>query len=284
MAMGQRLKNSLAELLFGFLSLVLILVFCFLDWINIRSVLLIPFISSILVISIFVQIIDFRMLLPFDLEKQYLCEMLDFTKWVFMGATAVYFINWGDNLVLRYFVSMQDIGVYNLGYQFFKGMAVLFSTLGAYFLPFVSENIDNPIKIRDYLYGKRLKLFMGGAIALAFIFFLFPCILSIIYGKSYEGCTTVVRILLIAAAMHFYSVFYVSVFNASKTYKFLYIANVFQVLINIIMNVVLIPPFGIFGAALATVLAYVCKAILLETFFRIKLGPQLGVHSEKIGP
>ena len=29
--------------------------------------------------------------------------------------TAVYFINWGDNLVLRCFVSMEHIGVYNLG-------------------------------------------------------------------------------------------------------------------------------------------------------------------------
>jgi len=43
----------------------------------------------------------------------------------FFGALSMYLINWGDNFVLRSFVSFESIGVYNLGYQIFKGLILL---------------------------------------------------------------------------------------------------------------------------------------------------------------
>lgn len=268
MAMGQRIKDALVELTFGSLSMVLIFVFYFFNWINLQSVLLIYLLSAVVIIIIFFRAIDFKLLLPFNLEKRYLREMFNFTKWVFMGAIAVYFINWGDNLVLRAFVPMADIGTYNLGYQFFKGTVVLISILGVYFLPFISQNINNTVKIREYLYSKRPKILAAGMVVMVIGFFLVPYVLKIIYGEIYQESATVLRILLIGSTFTFYSAFFNPIFHALKRYKFPQIVNVIQIFGNVLLNLILVPKMGIYGAAIATTIAYSCRAIIYEIYFR----------------
>ena len=271
MATGERIKSGLAELAFGALSVSLIFALYFMDYINIRSVLSVYFISAAVLTLCFIWVIDFKILLPLALDKKTLREMFNFTKWVFMGVTAAYFINWGDNLVLRYFVPMADIGVYNFGYQFFKGFTVMLSSIGAYFLPFISEHIDNPSKIREYFYSKRPKIF-AAVIAGAFIVFLAaPAVLNAIYGETYRQGTVVLRILLLAIVAYMHTGFYGPIFNALKKYKFIYTVNVVQVSINVVLNIALIPLLGIYGAAIATVIAYACQAAMYELYFRLKL-------------
>ena len=271
MAMGQRIKHSLAELVFGFSSLVLIFLLYFTGQVNLRMVFLIYPLSAIVLVVAFLKTIDFKQLLPFDLEKQYFYKMFNFTKWVFLGATAVYFINWGDNLVLRYFVSMKDIGIYNLSYQFFKGIMVLFATLGTYFLPFISQHINDPVKVREYLYHKRPMIFCAGATVVVIGFLLVPKILTMLYGETYIESVAVLRVLLIAILIYLYNIFYNPIMNALEKYRFVNVTNVVQVLLNIILNIVLVPVYGIIGAAIATVIAYACKAIMFEIYFRLKI-------------
>ena len=172
---------------------------------------------------------------------------------------------------------MEDIGIYNLGYQFFKGIITFSSILGFYFLPFVSQNINNLSKIRGYLYNKRPKIFAAGTIAIAIIFFLLPSALDILYNGEYYGAINVLRILLIGAVFCTYNTFYNIIYNVAKRYKFLYILSVIQVLINILLNLLLVPVMGIRGAAVATVLAYFFKTIVLELHFWIYMRKYLHI-------
>ena len=278
MATGERIKSSLVELVFGALSVGLIFAFYFADYINIRSVLSVYFISAAVLAVSFIRAIDFKILLPLTLDKKLLREMFDFTKWVFMGVTAVYFINWGDNLVLRYFVPMADIGIYNFGYSLFKGLMVLLSSIGAYFLPFISQHINNPKKVREYLNSKRPKIFVLVLGGLVVVFIFAPYVLNLIYGETYytyERAVEVLRILLLALVMYMYTLFYAPVFNALKEYRFIHTVSVVQVSINVVLNIALIPVLGMYGAAVATVIAYICQAVAFELYFRLKLKRQL---------
>ncbi|MHC4497837.1 MAG: oligosaccharide flippase family protein [Planctomycetota bacterium] len=178
MAMGQRIKRSLAELVFGSLTLILVVLFYVIDAINLRTVFAVYFISALFVLLIFAKAIDINQLRPLGFDRQHFKDMFDFTKWVMLGATAIYFINWGDNLVLRFFASLGDIGSYNLGYQIFKGVTMLTFIIPTYFLPFVSQHIEDSDKIRNYLYNKRPKILAVGAVVIGLLFvihhFLYP--------------------------------------------------------------------------------------------------------------
>jgi len=201
MALGQRIKNSLAELVFGTISVCLVFVFYFTGTINLRTALLIYPISAFILVLIFIMTIDFGKLLPLSIDKRYFREMFNFTKWVMLGATAVYFVNWGDNLVLKLYNTMADIGTYNVGYQVFKGVTTLTFVVGRYFLPFISQHIQDKDKIRDYLYNKRPKILLMGFVAIALLFAFAPYLFKVIFGQVYEGSVTVLRILLVASVI-----------------------------------------------------------------------------------
>ena len=271
MAMGQRVKNALVEFTFGFFSLALIFVLYFLDWINLRTVFSVYPISAGVVIIIFVWLVDFKLLFPFELEREYFGRMFDFAKWIFFGTTALYFINWGDNLVLRYFVSMEDIGVYNVGYQFFKGIVTLTTVIGVYFLPFISQNIGNAEKMRNYLWRKRPKIFTLSVVCILIFFILLPYIFRLIYGDAYQGAVSVLRLLLVGCIFGLHSVFYNNIYVAAKRYKFLQIVNVVQAVIKVGLSLLFIPVMGLMGAATATVLAYFVRALILELHYWTKI-------------
>ena len=170
LALDKRINHSRYFLVVGFTSLVLLLYFYFENNLNISTIFLIYFISSIISTTFFLYQIDFKKLFPFVFDKGLFSDTFHWTKWQIMGLTAVYFINWGDNLVLRYFVSMEEIGIYNLGYQIFKGLISLTFILNSYFLPFVSQNIDNKERMRNYLYVKRPKIMLAGTLCMIFIY------------------------------------------------------------------------------------------------------------------
>lgn len=272
MAMGQRLKNSIAELIFGSLTLSLVFVFYLTDTINLKTVFLIYFISAVFLVFILIWTIDFRQLVSFSIDREVLKDMFNFTKWVMLGATAVYFINWGNNLVLRFFaVSMGDIGTYNVGYQIFKGTVMLTFIVNTYFLPFVSEHIGNETKMRDYLFSKRPKIILMGLVVIGLFFAMAGYLFELVFSDVYEGSVVVLRILLVASVLMLYSIFYDPILHSLNRYRFTQTVNVLQVLLSLLLALLLVPLMGLVGAALATVFAYLFRAVTIEVYFRVKL-------------
>ena len=267
LALGQRIKNSLAELVFGGLTLLLVFAFYLGGAFSLRMVFLVYLIAGLFVGLIFIWFIDFNLLLPICFDKQHFKEMFKFSKWFMLGATAAYFIARGDNFVLRYFRTMDDIGEYNLGYQVFMGLGMLIFIIYTYFLPFISEHIRDSAKMRSYLYSKRPRIFLMGLAVIGLLFVLAPYIFKLI-GRVYEGSTTVLRVLLIAAVLMLYTIFYEPVFNALKKYKFTQTVNVLQVLLNLLLDVLLVPVMGMLGAAVATVIGYSVRTVIYEIYMR----------------
>jgi len=271
MAMGQRIKCSIAELLFGALMLSFVSVLYLTDAIGIRTLFLTYLVSSLLVVLIFVKTIDFDQLLPLGADKSHFKEMFHFTKWVMLGTTAVYFTNWGDNLVLRLYVSMGDIGTYNLAYQVFKGMIALSLIIYVYFLPFVSQHIHDRTKMRDYLYRKRPRIFLLGCLVIAVSLVIGPNIIRAIYGNTYASSSAILRILLVAVVPMLHVVLYAPILNALKKYRVTQTVTTLQVAVNVILNLVLVPKMGLTGAAVATVVAYCFQSVIIEIYFRLRL-------------
>jgi len=81
--------------------------------------------------------------------------------------------------------------------------------------------------------------------------------------------------LLIAAVLALYNIFYEAVFNALKKYRVTQIVNVLHVLLNLVLDIVLVPIMGIKGAAVAAVVSYAVRVAIYETYFRTKIKPVL---------
>jgi O-antigen/teichoic acid export membrane protein len=271
MAMNQRIKNAFVELAFGALTLSFIVVFYFLHWIDLKSVFLSYFLASLLILAVSLFTIDFKMLLPLGFDHSHFSEMFNFTLWGMAGAVSSYLINWAGILLLGYYATIEDSGTYNLAYKFFKGFAILIYITSGYFLPHISENIDNPQKINVYLFHKRPRILLLGIICLAIAWVIMPSILNLLYPNKYADAGLVIRILIIGSAAFLYTAMYYPLFVAMKMYKFIQIATVTQVILNIALSLLFIPRYGLSGAAIATVFSYIYLAIVTEGYYRLKL-------------
>jgi O-antigen/teichoic acid export membrane protein len=270
LAENKRARNSQLDLIFGIVSLFLVFILYVAHNINIGTLFFVYFLSSLVSLVLFLRYVNFNILFPFVFDKEYFVRIFNFTKWQIFGATALYLINWGDNFILRYFVTIDEIGVYNLGYQIFKGISGIILIIHSYYLPVVSQKINDLREIRIYLFDKRPKIVMGGLIILMLLFIVSPFIFRIFYSESYQGAAVVTKILIIAAALELYNIFYVTVFAGLQKYKFIQTTTIIHVIINIFLNILLIPVFGYVGAAIASVSAYVIRNIIYETFVYFK--------------
>ncbi len=278
MALGHRVRSSIAEFVFGLFVLVFVGALYGTGQVRLRTVLLAYPMAGAVATAALLPMVDFKMLRPFALERKCFTEMLHFTKWVFLGATAVYFINWGDNFVLRFFVSMESIGNYNLGYQIFKGIATLTIGVSAYFLPFVNQHLHDAQKMRNYLFSKMRKLLVLGTMLIGLVFVLAPYLFELAYEGAYPHATMILRVLLVGSVAIVYTSLYKPVLDALKEYKFTHTVNVIQVLLNLLLDVLLVPSMGILGAAVATVVACIVKLITYELYFRVKVMRLLGLN------
>lgn len=269
MALGSRIWNAISELLYAVFNVIFIIVFYLTDSLNLQTVFLVYFLSAVLLILAQIWVIDVRLLLPFEIDFSYLKKMFNFAKWVALAATATYFINWGDNIVLRIFVPLKEIGVYNFAYQIFKGLVFTTGIIGQYFLPFITVNIADRGKIKDYLYSKRPRILMLGFTGWLIAVIGIPFAIDFVYGDKYSTSVAVFQILSVAILFRLYTVFYTPVYSALKRYRFTTFATLVQIIINLLLAFALVPHYGIKGAAAATVIAYGIKLIIFEIYYKL---------------
>jgi len=268
LALNKRLHHAIYGIINGIISVAFILILYFFFKLTLENIFLMFLIAPALASLFVLRWIKLDKIFPLVFDKVLFKKMFDYIKWTMMGGTAIYFISWGDNLVLRYFVSISDIGVYNLGYQIFKGIIILISVSKMYFLPSLSQNINDVKKIRNYLYNKRYKIMALGSIILALIMIVLPTIFTTIYGEEYKDSIPVMMTLLISSFFVLYRSFYSTLFEALKRYKFTQLADVFFVTLNILLDIIFVIKFGMVGAAVATAITYIASAVAYEIYFR----------------
>ncbi len=271
-ALGRRVAASVYLCVTaGFSLAYLVLVYVFADF-TLTNVLLMFFIAPIATSTLMWFWVDRGKALPLSYDREALIRLAHFTKWMIMGGAAVYLLKWGDNIILRLFVSMDDIGVYNLGYQFFKGTIMGIDFVKYYFLPFIALHIADPEKIAYYLNVKRTKLVILGFLLLLALFMIMPYLVGSLYKEHYRDAALVCRMLLVGSAFYLYSSFYDPVLETLGKYKVVQAMLVGTVCFNLVLDYVLISRMGILGAAVATTLSYVVLSVIKTVYFRCLTG------------
>ena len=69
-----------------------------------------------------------------------------------------------------------------------------------------------------------------------------------------------------------HTTFYDVVLFALKRYKLTHSIYLGQVVLNLLLDLILVPRMGVSGAAVATAVAYLCRAVVTEVYMRRYLG------------
>lgn len=185
-------------------------------------------------------------------------ELILFSAPLLINSILGMMMGWTDTLMLGYFKTPDVVGLYNGALPLAHLIPIALTSAGFIYVP-----------ISSGLYSKKLMEEMGRTyqvltkwifsvtIPIFFILFLFPeTILNFLFGMNYIQAAPVLRILALGFMFHaFLGLNGISLLVMGET-RFLMIASLFGAISNVVLNVALIPIFGIVGAALASLVSY----------------------------
>jgi len=179
----------------------------------------------------------------------------------------VWVVSSSDRVLLVYYLGDAATGVYAAGYDLAQNsLGLLLAIVNTAATPLVikayEEKGGGATKAQMKNNGELIfSLAFSGAIGLIVIG---PELISLFVGEAFrEGALQVFPWIAVSAAMVGIKSFYFDiVFHLTKASKGLILTNGAAAIINIVLNIVLIPAYGIKGAAIATLIAFFCAAIL----------------------
>lgn len=186
-------------------------------------------------------------------------EVLAFALPLIPHSLAAWVLNFADRLLLRKFGSLAEVGVYSYGYTIGMAMSLVVLATQKSWPQFVfSSHAEMEEGKAKALFSRTASYYM---IFLAFAALTLavysPQVLLVLAGGKYAAAGKVIPMISMAYLfLGLYTVVGVGV-GIKKKSRYYFIATGSGAVANVAMNLVLIPRFGMVGAAISTVAAYV---------------------------
>ena len=188
-----------------------------------------------------------------------------------------------DTIMLQQMKGPVEVGVYNAAYRLFEVMLIIPSVFSLVLLPILSDALaKSDHRAVEILTQQIIRYFSYVSIPTAVIVTLLAHqIIALFYPiNEYAGSVKALQILIWALVAIFISGTTSTLINAGKLPKInTWIAFV-MVVLNISLNFLWIPKWGLIGASLATVITEFCgismnTIYIRKTFYRIRYLPHL---------
>ncbi len=185
-------------------------------------------------------------------------------------------LHWMDIMMLGYFTNVETVGLYHpavrtAGLQ----QSILIAFTGIFAPMFSKYFTQNNFIAMHHIYKLVTRWILTLVIPVFILIILFSTKIMLLFGADYIQSSEVLIILSIGTSIF-------AVFGVSSTalvvsgYQKLNLVNALAVtILNICLNIILIPKYGIMGAAWATLssMMFIALVRLIETWIFLKINP-----------
>lgn len=195
---------------------------------------------------------------------QHIKSLFVFAFWLFLTSAGVLVFLQADTVLIGYFMENSDVGVYRVVSGLTMAATFITYSLRAILWPSVShwgkkgeiamveESLSRAI---SYSLLLAIPVFMGGVL-------LGDKLLYFFYGAEFTRGYSVLMILLAVQVVNIFQYFLTMYLDALNHPKESFKVTAFAASANILLDIVLIPIFGIVGAAIATFASMILNALL----------------------
>lgn len=199
--------------------------------------------------------------LPFHIDATLFRPLVGIGFPSIFGLFAFLLIDYADRQMIERLVSLDALGVYSVGYSFGMVMSIAMGAFSTAWTPFFMSYLNKPEEARLVFSRVLTYYLMGfGALIVLFFFAAKPIVLLMTAPAFHEAHLVVG---LVAAGIMLkgcYLIVLPGIYFAEKLHKQSAVEWIAAIL-NIGLNLWLIPHFGIVGAALATFISYLSLPI-----------------------
>jgi O-antigen/teichoic acid export membrane protein len=211
-------------------------------------------------------------------------SLFTFSFWIFLAASGFFILTTADVIFIGYYMGNAEVGVYRVALQLASlGVFVALALENVFFPKFSSWNNEGKHEIiatslsRAYTYSLVLAVpFCVGGWLLA------DKLLFYLYGEAFTGGTVTLRVLLLLYVIYVFQFLQIMTLNALNHPKDTFWITSLIVLVNIVLNIFMIPVIGITGAAIATFISILISAslgyLVLGKYISVKMERKPFVH------
>lgn len=209
----------------------------------------------------------------------HLKNLFTFSFWIFLAMSGLFILTTADVIFIGYFMGNAEVGVYRVALQLASlGVFVALALENVLFPKFSSWSEEGKHEMiatslsRAYTYSLVLAIpfCVGG-------WFLADKLLYYLYGESFTSGTSALLVFLPLYVIYIFQYLQMMTLNALNHPKDSFWITSIIVLVNVALNILLIPVLGITGAAIATLISILISVILGH----LVLGKYISVKIEK---
>jgi O-antigen/teichoic acid export membrane protein len=167
-----------------------------------------------------------------------------------------------DVLLLSLLGSNRDVALYGLSYRFVDTLLILPAYVTITLLPEFSRLQEQRDRVAA-LVQKAFDVMLVGIVPLLVVFVLFaPEVSEVLGGPSFADAGPVLQVLMVGLAAGFLSAVFVEPIVALGHQRWMLYQALALLTTNVVANVILIPPFGAMGAAVAFMASQLLALVL----------------------
>jgi O-antigen/teichoic acid export membrane protein len=190
---------------------------------------------------------------------------------ILSGATG-YLLLKIDQVMLKFYLEKEAVGIYAAGVKLSEIWYVVPGIIASSIFP----AIINAKKINTVFYVERLKklyfFLILAAVGIAIpITFLAPYVVTILYGTEYVQSIAVLQIYIWSGIGLFLSVGINKQLITENHLKTIFLYSSCSAVLNIVLNMVLIPKIGINGSAVATLVSYSVGPVVILLLYKLNI-------------
>lgn len=225
-------------------------------------------VAGIIISALFSFYLLNKKIYPIKEPKDYILIHKELAKFSFplvLGGAMSYIINWTDTLMLGYFMKPSDVGVYRVTAITSRTILIFSSALLTLFLPIITELVSmDMFKEMERTYKIINKWIISVNISFFIVILLFSKqILNVLYGKNF--ICGYKALMVLSTGFLFLSLNNCGrqVLIAIKKTGYTTFNTITSGVLNVMLNIILIPVYGILGAAIASAISIFIEFILL---------------------
>ena len=202
-----------------------------------------------------------RQFIEFEISIYHIKELLNYGLPLVPATFSLNLIRLTDNYLIRSLISVDQVAVYAIGYKIGSLVNMVIGPFNVAWPNFAFSTMHEPDAKNTY--RDIITFLLAGSIFTGLGVFIFrDDLVSILAPATYlDASRVVIWIIMAMVAFGLYPVLSLGPKIKRQTFKLAWI-SVFTAVINIILNLVFIPRFGIIGVALSTFISYFLLALI----------------------
>lgn len=263
-------------------GLVLLVIFGNLTLVNVALAVLLSSILGFGINYVFLRKYIVKLRLSFD-KKAWKTIIIAATPFALTGLFAM--INFRiDQVMLSFLTNDVLVGTYSAAYKVIDLLGIVPSLLLASLYPVFSVAFKKDRKLFDRSFSLSIRYVVILALPIVTgVFLLANQAILIFYGSDYAQAADVLKILIFISLVSFVNTPLFVTLNAIGKQKVTMINTAATAFVNVIMNLLLIPKYGIYGAAFATIISELAFFTLSSYQLR-KAGVKLNIIKKGMRP